>query len=1223
LLEAPALASSNTPASVGKVTGYSNSRRRPSRRYDRGSADRSPSPGPTCSNCGRSHATKEECSARNKICNFCKKIGHFRSVCRFRKRDQSTKVDRRPLAATNGSSGSESDDDGSTNIVYVNSVYVDSTVAAITSSAETGTYKHVHCRVANAPITMLLDLGAKVSIIARDYYRRHLSRRFALETPLLTLRTYSGQQIPCAGCITAPIQLGKRIVDFTFYITERGRSIMGVDLFDALGGKVFFEGATVSNVNTTPEVAPSLSTVSLDEFPALLKNTGTLKGFVHRPHIDLSVRPTQQKFWHPPLAMRDAIAAEIRRMEAEGVIQPVDASPWMSNLVVAGKKDGGVRLCVNLTAVNKAVIPDRYPLPTMEELTEKLAGSNVFSKIDLLWGYTQLELAQEARHMTSFMSHIGCYCFRSLPFGLASGPSAFHKVICQILAGLPGCASILDDIIIFGKDVADHDANLRRVLAALAKANATVRVDKCVIGQPSVEFNGHKITAQGIKPLQSNVDAILRMPVPKDQKQLLRFVSTANYYLKFVQGFADLCDPLRQLLKADTPWHWSDQHQQCFQRLKDQLVNAPVLAHFDVNAQTFVTCDASGSAIAACLSQRTSDNGVERPIAYISRALSQAERKYSATEREALACMWACERLDFYLYGRKFTLVTDHAALTSLLAPTGTGHRPLRLHRWYDRLWKYNFTPIYRRGVDNVVADCLSRSYDVTIEGDNQPPVHQDPDDALVQTVFGALAMDTITISQLIAATAEDSRLQQVIDYVISGWPTKRQSIMPELRLYYDRQAELSVSHNGQCLLRGERVVIPPSLQETVLQLAHEGHPGIIRMKQRCRMTVWWPGIDADIERFVEVCESCVTSGKSVRPLPGPLQPVALPSGPWKKISLDLAGEFIAAPAHQKYLIVAVDYYSKWPEAATCGNPTTEAVIEFLTILFDRFGLVDEICTDNGVQFTSAAFAQFLRRHDIKHTRSALYAPQTQGEVERFNRVLKEGIKAAIADGKSFFTGVRQTLAAYRTTPHRATGCTPASLMLAFTARTPLGKLAAAAKPDVSWSSNSVHEDVARRVRFAQSVMKNIHDVRKRTKASVFKPGDFIRIKLPTVAHKLAPVYSEPVGVTRVQGNTVWTADGKRWNLRRCILHKSMLGAKNRPPDMTAAGQEVTGHSDVSSDVSLDTEEKDEAVFSFEWPTPAGPAPARQVVHQTAQAPVRRSNRALKPKQYPGFYRYE
>ncbi len=381
---------------------------------------------------------------------------------------------------------------------------------------------------------------------------------------------------------------------------------------------------------------------------------------------------------------------------------------------------------------------------------------------------------------------------------------------------------------------------------------------------------------------------------------------------------------------------WSADCQKSFDAIKQHHASPPVLAHFDVLADTVVTADASAYAVGACLSQRV--NGVERPIAYASRVLSPTERKYSASEREALAALWACERWNFYLYGRPFTLVTDHQALTTLLSTGGTGHRPLRLHRWASRLYRYTFRVQYRPGKDNVVADCLSRVCDdkSSSPASTSPEVDYACDDADVQTIFGAFGAAVITLDNVAQATASDGVLQQVIDFVVAGWPPSRQQLPLDMQPYFDCRLELSIAQ--MCVVRGYRTVIPSSLRQAVLALAHEGHPGVVRMKRICRDAIWWPGIDRDIEHLVRDCVACVVSGKSVRTSPGPLHPLSWPSGPWRRISVDIAGEFVAAPHHQRFLLVAVDHYSKWPEAVATGTVTSAVVIEFLTQLFDRFG---------------------------------------------------------------------------------------------------------------------------------------------------------------------------------------------------------------------------------------------------------------------------------------------
>ena len=531
--EAPALSPSvqPPPAAVGLVGGHQRSV--------------SPASQSGCWNCGRQGHTSRsaDCPARGQSCRNCCRVGHFASRCRSRAavaatsansrapershsrvpgragRSQSRRRRSRPQQANqivDSDVAAEPDD-------VINSLFINTVHVGAVQLSKPGAFKHIVVRLSGVPIDFVLDLGAKVSIVNGAQYEASLKRVAKLRPATQTLRTYSGQPIACLGCIEASVSLGVvSLPSFTFYVTAKGDSVLGVDLFDALGGTVQLSDISLvsraavgvvtslspplpsppavpprpssssssptqppsstrlSPLSTSPPQLPpppvpprsssspllltsSLSSVTLADYPALTKGLGRLRGFIHRPKVDPSVRPVQQRFYHQPLSLRQPISDELRRMEQDGVIERISSSVWISNIVVARKKCGGVRLCVNLSAVNKALIPERYPLPTMEELTEKVAGCTVFSKIDLAWGYMQLELAESCRYLTAFVTHDGVYQWRSLPFGLASGPSAFHQVIRLILENLEGCANILDDILVCGRDVEEHDRRLRAV----------------------------------------------------------------------------------------------------------------------------------------------------------------------------------------------------------------------------------------------------------------------------------------------------------------------------------------------------------------------------------------------------------------------------------------------------------------------------------------------------------------------------------------------------------------------------------------------------------------------------------------------------------------------------------------------------------------------------------------------------------------------------------------
>jgi len=265
-----------------------------------------------------------------------------------------------------------------------------------------------------------------------------------------------------------------------------------------------------------------------------------------------------------------------------------------------------------------------------------------------------------------------------------------------------------------------------------------------------------------VRPKRSNVEAIQRIEAPITVKALQSFLGSVNFYMKFVPDFSLLTQPLRALLKADSSFEWSAECQTAFETLKQRISSAPILAHFDVKAATIVSTDASASALGAVLTQL--HNRAERPVAFASRALNSAGQNYSASEREALACIWACEHWHYFLYGRHFTIRTDHSPLTALLGVSGKGHKPMRLLRWADRLQQYDFDVVFRPGRDNHLPDLLSRS-PARVEADAVP----EPESAEIATVFGNPAIGTLTVENVREATLLDADLSKVLQFVRHG----------------------------------------------------------------------------------------------------------------------------------------------------------------------------------------------------------------------------------------------------------------------------------------------------------------------------------------------------------------------------------------------------------------------------------------------------------------------
>jgi hypothetical protein len=404
---------------------------------------------------------------------------------------------------------------------------------------------------------------------------------------------------------------------------------MGVNLFDALGFKVI----DPDNVHIAM-IEQAASSVTLSQYPTLTQEFGCITRFQHRPMVDPTVKPVRQPLRRLPLALHDEVSAELQQMIKLDLIEKIDASQWVSNVVPIRKKDKKLRVCIDLTNVNKAIIPDTYPLPTQDELTSQLAGATVFSKIDLRWGYLQIKLAEDSRHLTAFITHDGVYQFKRLCFGLCSGPSAFQKIIRTITASLEGVVNLLDDILVYGPTRAVHDQRLRAVLQRLSDHHATVNVEKTVIGASEVDFDGFSFSAGGGRPTASHTEALTQLKVPTNLKELRSFLGAVGFYMKFVDHYADIVEPLRNLQRQEVEWHWSHECQKAFDTVISSIVKTTSLNHFDVHASTtIVTTDASSVALGACLSQVV--NGEERPVAFASRTLQPAERNYSATERFA------------------------------------------------------------------------------------------------------------------------------------------------------------------------------------------------------------------------------------------------------------------------------------------------------------------------------------------------------------------------------------------------------------------------------------------------------------------------------------------------------------------------------------------------------------------------------------------------------------
>ena len=420
--------------------------------------------------------------------------------------------------------------------------------------------------------------------------------------------------------------------------------------------------------------------------------------------------PIFTKTYRYPEIHKTEVKSQIEKMLSQGIIQN-STSPWSSPIWIVPKKMDASgkkkwRLVIDYRKLNEHTIDNKYPLPNINDMLDKLGKRQYFSTLDLANGFHQIEMDPNDVSKTAFSTENGHYEFKRMPFGLKNAPSTFQRVMDNVLRGLQNeiCAVYLDDIVIFSTSLQEHIERLRLIFERLRKSNLKIQLDKCEFLRKEVGYLGHIITPDGVKPNPEKIHAIKNFPIPKTQKEIKSFLGLIGYYRKFIPDFAKITKPLTQCLKKNAHIIIDNNYLKAFNTCKDLLINSPILQYPDFSKKFILTTDASNVALGAVLSQGNLSS--DKPIAFASRTLNESEQKYSTIEKELLAIVWACKYFRPYLFGRKFIIYTDHRPLIwlfNLKEPNS------KLVRWRLRLEEFDYEIAYKKGKYNTNADALSR----------------------------------------------------------------------------------------------------------------------------------------------------------------------------------------------------------------------------------------------------------------------------------------------------------------------------------------------------------------------------------------------------------------------------------------------------------------------------------------------------------------------------------
>ena len=1044
----------------------------------RGAATQRPSA--PCQGCGGTNHVRINCWAKDLTCNTCGKTGHIAKVCRAQPataRGRGGRTQGRGRGGRGTSSQPES-----TGAIFFPDAPQPSTVGAVHSlDATPRCWVEVDVWNGNSwkRVPMEADSGAAPSTLRQADFEK-LGPAMPLGPPP-QLRNFDQRPIEgLRGTLKTKVRFqGREVEAQLFIVPNHCTSVMGRNLLAPLQAVIKCGSGEVKGVQINPR----------DAYPKLFGATiGTFPNYLHRIKLREGATPTVAGLRGVPLARRKAVEEEIDKMTDQGIWEPVNRSEWVHGLVTVPKAEGGVRLTTDLKPLNQYVIPETYPIPAIKDVLVELHGARIFTKLDFRKGFFHVLLHPESRHLTTTVTSKGLRQYTRLPMGLKESSSVFQRLVAQTLAGVPGVVFYIDDIMVYGRTQEEHDQCLKTVLEKLQAADFRLAPDKCRFGVREVDFLGYVISAEGVKPDPRNIKALLDCTPPRNVKEVQAFLGMVNFYLDFLPDVASLAEPLRRLTRKGEAFSWGQEQETAFKTLQLALAEDLRVFLFDPTAPTTVTTDASDVGVGAVLSQM--QEGREVPIAFASSTLTPTQRGYSASEREAWACVWALERWEKYLLGRHFTLRTDHSALQTLLTSRTTKRESSKFPRWLARLAAFDFTPVYYPGQENKVADALSRlvrkAKDLGV------------DTGALEDSMGAISWQCCTTE-----TGKDPLLRQVMEHLQNGWP-KQGKVTADLLPFYKLRNELAVDRG--CLVRDDgRVVVPTALQKQALQQAHQGHPGIVRMKRLLRQGLYWPGMGQAAAHHVKNCIPCQLSDKSTPKDPCQHRSIPAPSRPGEQWGIDLLGPF----ANGQTLLAMVDYATNWPEVLSRDRWTAQDVVAAMARIFSRYGLPAAIVSDNGPQFTSREFKAFMEGNDIHHYKTAVYNPQENGAVERFNRVLKTGVQAFNADGKPWEKGLLDLLMSYRATPKDG-GVSPAKAFLGREMR-----LAFMPNATVPMRQDEMAEEAAK------------------ARRGPLRVGDKVVTRLPHVGKGL-PQYSEQKQVEKVLGRyTVKLSDGRKWNLRK------------------------------------------------------------------------------------------
>ncbi|XP_065224345.1 uncharacterized protein K02A2.6-like [Planococcus citri] len=955
-----------------------------------------------CYRCGRKDHKATECRncSKNTKCKKCSKTGHLPSVCGMSRSEM--------IRALN-----ESQSARSVKVVDIASI-------SALSSAPMPKIK-LTLSVNGRDVRFEADSGSAYTLLSKSEARQ-LGLLSNMRAENIPLTSYTGGELTIIGIVPVTVSYKQKSLDLELQIVDGDySSVVGldwllplnIDIRDHCYKPADSENAINQTVSEHVELKNGILRLTEEFADIFASGIGRIPDVEAEIYLKPETVPIYCRARPVPYALQAAVNAEIDRLVAEGVYTPVTSSEWATPVVPVIKSDGRVRLVGDYSVtVNRHIVPEDYPIPNVEETFHGSGNCRYFSKFDISEAYMHMCTTLNASKILTVNTPKGLHNVNRMNYGVQCAAAKWQRFMESMLKDLPGSCVFYDDVKIASATAKEHLMRVRKFFELCRKFNIRLNKKKCDFLTDRLTYLGYEIDSNGVHKTQEKIEAVLNAKQPRTAAELKSFQGLVNYYARFVPNMSQLFAPLGKLLQKNARFKWNKACSAAFENIKKEIASDRVLTHFDPSKKLILATDASPEAIGAVLSHE--DENGERPIAFVSRKLTPTEQRYSQIDKEALSIYWGTRKFFNYLFGRKFTLITDCRPLQSIFAAHAAkpSLSATRLLHYAIFLQGFDYEIKYRRSEQNANADFVSRfPY-------NEVDVNQIDTPTFLQKEL--LQKIPVTAAQIAEETLKDPITASLLRQ-LSG---EEQCLLKPKEL-----CEYSL-YNG-CIFRNERVYIPAKFRDAVLREIHSGHLGIVKCKQLARSYVYWPKIDQCIEKMVAQCEICGKNARNADKLP-PHQ-WENPKAPWQRVHFDIG------TLDGTNLLILVDAYSKWVEVYPMQSITTEKVIECFVECFSRFGNPTVLISDNAPQFVSSEMSTYLRSIGVKHVTSPPFHPQSNGQVERYVQTVKNGLKC---DTNGTLTQrLARFLQSYRRAPNSTTNKSPFELMFSRSMNTTLDLL--------------------------------------------------------------------------------------------------------------------------------------------------------------------------------------